>query len=98
MFCEVILRKRATDYAFKIKNVDKKDFSCCSIGVVKKVSNKHSLKTSLTFIIRCCFFCFLEFSSFFVDMAPKKDAKGGGGAKDKGGKGAKSGGDAEKGK
>lgn len=31
-------------------------------------------------------------------MAPKKDAKGGGGAKDKGGKGAKSGGDAEKGK
>lgn len=31
-------------------------------------------------------------------MAPKKDAKGGGGAKDKGGKGAKGGGDAEKGK
>lgn len=33
-----------------------------------------------------------------VDMAPKKDAKGGGGAKDKGGKNAKGGGgDAEKG-
>lgn len=32
--------------------------------------------------------------SIFVDMAPKKDAKGGGGAKDKGGKNAKGSGDA----
>lgn len=31
-------------------------------------------------------------------MAPKKDAKGGGGAKNKGGKGAKGDGDADKGK
>lgn len=44
------------------------------------------------------FLFFLQnFVRFFVDMAPKKDAKGSGGAKDKGGKNAKASGDAEKG-
>lgn len=43
------------------------------------------------------FFCVLQFLKIIVDMAPKKDAKGSGGAKDKAGKNAKGGGDAEKG-
>lgn len=63
----------------------------CQINIASK-HLRHIFQISLLF-----FFCFLELSLIFVDMAPKKDAKGGGGAKDKGGKNAKGGGDAEKG-